>query len=228
METNLSLNRNQLKILALITMTVDHIGMLLFPRVELFRIIGRIAFPIFAYMIAEGCTYTHSRGKYLLQMASLALVCQLVYFFAMGSLYMCVLVTFSLSIGLIYALDLGRSRKGIFWAVPLGMLLLVFLLTLVLPRLLTGTDYGVDYGFWGVMLPIFAYLGVSKKDKFALFSAGMILLNRSYGGIQWYALLALLPIYFYDGTGGKVKMKYLFYIYYPAHLVALHFISQIL
>ena len=228
METNLSLNQNQLKIIALISMTVDHVGMLLFPHVQLFRIIGRLAFPIFAYMIAEGCTYTRNRGKYLAQMVSLALVCQLVYFFAMGSLYMCVLVTFSLSMGLIYAIDLGRSRKGLFWAVPIGMLALVFILTTVLPRLLSGTDYGIDYDFWGVMLPVFAYLGTYKKDKFALFSAGMILLNRSFGGIQWYSIAALLPIYLYDGTRGKKKMKYLFYIYYPAHLVALHFLSQIL
>jgi len=228
MESTLSLNQNQLKIIALITMTVDHIGMLLFPDVLLFRIIGRVAFPIYAYMIAEGCTYTRSRGKYLAQMASLAALCQLVYFFAMGSLYMCVLVTFSLSIGLIYAIDFGRSRKGIFWAAPVGMVALVFFLTNLLPRLLPGTDYGIDYDFWGVMLPVFAYLGVSKKDKFALFSAGMILLNRSFGGMQWYSLAALLPIYLYDGTRGKKKMKYLFYIYYPAHLVALHFLSQIL
>ena len=227
METNLSLNRNQLKMIARITMTVDHIGMLLFPNVLLLRIIGRMAFPIFAYMIAEGCTYTRNRGKYLAQMAALALVCQLVYLVAMGSLYMCVLVTFSLSIGLIYSIDLGRSRQGIFWAVPIAMVALVFFLTTVLPRLLRGTDYGIDYDFWGVMLPVFAYLGSYKKDKFALFSAGMILLNRSFGGIQWFSIVALLPIYLYDGTGGKKKMKYLFYIYYPAHLVALHFLSQL-
>jgi len=228
METNFSLSGNQLKLIALITMTVDHIGMLLFPHVQLFRIIGRLAFPIYAYMIAEGCAHTRSRGKYLAQMASLALICQLVYFFAMGSLYMCVLVTFSLSIGMIYAIDFGRSRKGICWAVPIGMLIFIFAVTTVLPRLLPGTDYGIDYDFWGVMLPVFAYLGVSRKDKFALFSAGMILLNRSFGGMQWYSMAALLPIYLYNGTRGKAKMKHLFYIYYPAHLVVLHFLSQLL
>lgn len=228
MQSKLSLNGNQLKLIALITMTVDHIGMLLFPRVMLFRIIGRIAFPIFAYMIAEGCTYTRSRGKYLLTMVSLAFLCQLVYFFAMGSLYMCVLVTFSLSIGLIYTIDLGRNKKGIYWAAPGGMLLFVFAATTVLPRLLQGTDYGVDYDFWGVMLPVFAYLGVSKKDKFALLSAGLILLSRDLGGVQWYCLLSLIPIYFYDGTRGSRKLKYLFYVYYPVHLVVLHGVSLLI
>ena len=60
------LSNNQLKILALLTMTVDHIGAYLFPRVMLLRIVGRIAYPIFAYMIGEGCRYTRNPKKYLL------------------------------------------------------------------------------------------------------------------------------------------------------------------
>ena len=104
-KTSWGLTGNQLKLIALITMTIDHMGMMLFPRVKILRAIGRIAFPIFAYMIAEGCRHTRNRRKYLLSMVSLAAVCQVVYFFAMGSLSMSVLVTFSLSIGLIYLLD---------------------------------------------------------------------------------------------------------------------------
>mgnify|MGYP002512812198 CR=1 FL=1 len=70
-----------LKLLAAACMLIDHAGMLLFPDKMWMRAVGRLAFPIFAYMIAEGCTYTRSRGKYFAQMAGLALVCQLVYFF---------------------------------------------------------------------------------------------------------------------------------------------------
>jgi len=83
----------------------------------------------------------------------------------------------------------------------------------------------VDYGFWGVMLPVFAYLGTSRKDKFALMAAGLILLNRAWGTLQWFSMAALIPLYFYNGTRGKRKMKNLFYIYYPAHLVALYLLS---
>ena len=92
------LTGNQLKIIALISMTCDHVGLQLFPDVLFMRILGRLALPIYAYMIAEGCRYTRNRRKYLLRMASLAAVCQVVYFFAMGSLYQCILVTFSLAI----------------------------------------------------------------------------------------------------------------------------------
>ena len=78
---------NQLKLIALVSMTVDHVGMVLFPKAMWLRLIGRLAFPIFAYMIAEGCRNTKGMTRYLGTLAASAAVCQLVYFFVMGSLY---------------------------------------------------------------------------------------------------------------------------------------------
>lgn len=52
------MNRNQLKIIACISMLIDHIGYVLFPDVTVLRLIGRIAMPIFAFFIGEGCLYT--------------------------------------------------------------------------------------------------------------------------------------------------------------------------
>ena len=88
------LTGNQLKIIAMLTMTCDHVGLQLLPQWGFLRILGRLALPIYAWMIAEGCRHTRSRKKYLLRLASLAALCQIVYFIAMGSLYMCILVTF--------------------------------------------------------------------------------------------------------------------------------------
>ena len=107
----IGMNSNQLKIVALLAMTCDHVGKLLFPLIDILQIVGRLAFPIFAYMIAEGCIHTKSKKKYLLTMAGLGLICQIVYFVAMDSLYLCVLVTISLSIGLIYVLDYAIEKK---------------------------------------------------------------------------------------------------------------------
>ena len=64
---------NQLKILALVTMTIDHVGVVLLPQYLVLRIIGRLTYPIFAYMIAEGCFYTHSKRRYLGGIFALAL-----------------------------------------------------------------------------------------------------------------------------------------------------------
>ena len=72
------LNNNQLKILALVTMTADHVGLQLLPQYDILRVIGRLAFPIFAYMIAEGCRYTRDRKRYLLTLALMAAVYQIV------------------------------------------------------------------------------------------------------------------------------------------------------
>ena len=60
-EKGFGLTNNQLKLIAMLSMLIDHVGMLLFPGVRVLRIIGRLAFPIFAYMIAEGCAHTRSR-----------------------------------------------------------------------------------------------------------------------------------------------------------------------
>ena len=216
------LTSNQLKLLAMLTMTLDHIGVQMFPGVLWLRIVGRLAFPIYAYMIAEGCAHTRNRRKYLLQMAGLALLCQLVYFFAMGSLFQCILVTFTLSILLIYACDTG-SR-------PLTALALlgVAFVTVALPRLLPGTDFAIDYGFFGVLVPVAVYLGKTHREKLLFMAFTLAALAWSFGGIQWYSLAALLPLALYGGQRGKRRMKWLFYLYYPLHLAAIYGISLLL
>ena len=223
------LTGNQLKLIALITMTIDHVGMMLLPQVRILRAIGRIAFPIFAYMIAEGCQHTRNRKKYLLSMVFFAAVCQVVYFIAMGSLSMCILVTFSLSIGLIYLADYahagGRFGSAGLWAALCGVFFLCYLAHDVLfPK----TDFGIEYGLWGVLLPLFAHLGARKQKTLQYFTIGLAILALTWGGIQCFCLAALPFLALYNGKRGKYKMKYLFYIYYPLHLVLLQGLSLLL
>lgn len=216
------LSGNQLKLLALLSMTLDHIGLQLLPRLEILRILGRLALPIFAYMIAEGCRYTRSRRRYLATMAAMALVCQGVYFFAMGSLYQCILVTFSLSIALIYLTDHAMHRQSAAaWLPALLGFGAAYFLSNVLPGLLPGTDYGIDYRFAGIVLPVLISLGRIKREKLALTAVGLVLLALQSGGRQWFALAALLPLALYSGKRGRRNLKNLFYIYYPAHLAAI-------
>ena len=222
------LTGNQLKIIALIAMTIDHIGMMLFPGDAWFRIAGRLAFPIFAYMIGEGCAYTRSRSRYLGKMAGLALACQIVYYLFLGSLYQCVLVTFALSIGLIFLLDEARRRGTLGSWTPAALgLAAVYALTEILPPVLAGTDYAVDYGFWGVLLPVLVYLGSTKEKKVLNWTLGLVLLGMAYGGVQWYALAAVPLLALYNGRRGKRKLKNLFYIYYPAHLAAIYLLELV-
>lgn len=225
----LRLSNNQLKIIAMITMAMDHIGVSLFPQVLWLRIIGRLAMPIYAYMIAEGCRHTRSQGRYLATLALMGIACQLVYFFAMGSLYMSILITFSLSIVLCILLHQATVKKTVVsWICVALAVAAVFFLCEILPRLLPGTDYGIDYGFFGVLLPVLIFLG---KDKFSRLNAafiGLCCISLQHDATQWFSLLALPLLALYNGQRGKWKMKWFFYFFYPVHLVLIHFISLLI
>jgi len=215
------LTGNQLKILAMIAMTCDHVGLQLLPQYPLLRLIGRLALPIYAYMIAEGCRHTRSRKRYLLRLVLLASVCQLVYFFAMESLYQCILVTFSLSVGLIYLMDDRHGRPR--WGWLYTALAAAFFLCQVLPDLLPGTDFAIDYGLPGALLPVLIYEGGIKG-----LLVGLALTGLKSGGVQWLAFLSVPLLLLYNGQRGRANIGRLFYWYYPIHLVVIHGISLLL
>ena len=219
------LTGNQLKILALISMTCDHVGLVLLPQFPVLRIIGRLAFPIFAYMIGESCRHTRNLDRYFRTMGLFALVCQVGSFLATGSLYQSVLVSFTLSIGLVWLLKNAKFSPviNILWITAgLGT---VFFLCHGLPYLLPGTDYSIDYGFPGVILPVLVFLGGGKVWGLPLFGAGLVTLSLYYGGIQWWCLAALILLALYNGKRGNTGMKKLFYFYYPAHLVVIYLLG---
>lgn len=216
---------NALKILAAVFMTLDHMGLMLFPDQILFRILGRLTLPIFAYMIAEGCKYTRNRKKYFAMVFGLGAVCQIVYWFVDHSLYFSILITFSLSILMIYALQVWNETKT-----AVSGLSFVALVTAVwwLNQVFT-----IDYGFWGCMLPVFAALPhKTAYDRYPVsiltLGLGLIFLALDIGGIQIFSVLALPLLLAYSGRRGRWNMKYFFYIFYPAHLVILEAIALLL
>ena len=223
------LTGNQLKLLALFAMTCDHVGLQLLPQFIILRIIGRLAAPLFAYMIAEGCRYTHDRGRYLGRLLGMAALCQIAYFAAMRSLYQCIFVTFSLSVCLIYALDSAvRRRTPSSVLLAAAALAAAVFITVELPRILIHTDFDVDYGLWGVMLPVLVYFGRGKWEKLALITIGVSLLGLHYGGAQWWGLLSVPLLALYNGKKGTWNIGPLFYWYYPAHLVVIYGLSLLL
>ncbi len=225
-QTKPGLTGNQLKIIAMLAMTCDHVGLQLLPQLGFLRILGRLALPIYAYMIAEGCRHTRSRKGYLLRLAGLGFACQIVYFVAMGSLYQCILVTFSLSVCLIYALEAWENQKT--WASAakaFAMLGLAFFLCVVQPKLLQGRDFAIDYGLLGVLLPVLAYFG---KHKWLAVTLGLVLLALNCGGNQWWALAAVPLLMCYNGQRGSRNIGKLFYWYYPVHLVVIYGLSLLI
>ncbi len=223
------LNNNQLKILAMLSMLADHVGMALFPEIELLRILGRISFPIFAYMIAEGCLHTRNRLRYLGTMAVFAAVCQVVYTVATGSLYQNILVTFCLAAVTIFALDYFLKKKNLLSALAaLITVVSVVLVCVVLPKLPFMKDFYVSYGLAGVLFPVAVYFAPTKPLKLLASAVMMVLLSISalqLGILQWFCFLALPLLLLYNGKRGEAKLKYLFYIFYPVHLGVIYLIQ---
>lgn len=223
-QTRNGLTGNQLKIIAMVTMTCDHVGMQMFPHLLWLRLIGRLAMPIYAYMIAEGCRHTRDRKKYLLRLLGLGLLCQAVYLVAMGSLYQCILITFSLSVLLIGRLDdVEKKKTAQAWGNLFLSTVFIFAFCVVLPDLLPHTDFEVDYGLPGVLLPVLIY-GAGNRGLLV----GLALAALKYGGVQWLAFLAVPLLLLYNGQRGKTNIGKLFYWYYPVHLVVIYGLSLLM
>ncbi|MBR2388375.1 MAG: hypothetical protein IKB02_06350 [Clostridia bacterium] len=243
MTSRFSLSSNALKIIALISMTIDHIGLMFFPQYNIFRIIGRIALPIFSFMIAEGCRYTKNKLRYFLTVFLLGMVCQIAYGLYSDDIYLNILLTFSISILLVYAL---QNIKNAFFdtserLITKAISVFVFILA-VAAVYIVNLFIVIDYGFFGCVLPVFASIfhvpkncessKLTKLDNnlssVLLLSFGMLLLTIASGINQAWCFLSLPFLLLYSGKRGKLRIKYFFYLYYPAHLLLLEAISLII
>ena len=236
------LSGNVLKWIAAIFMVIDHVGVILFPEMLILRILGRISFPIFAFMIAEGCRYTRNKARYLLTMLGVGSVCQIVLFFYNRSMHMNVLLTFSLSALLIFSF--AYFKEQLFAERPLLPLCLFGALVfsgMLAGVILLGNFVELDYGVAGCMVPLFAALlhpPKGRKDTFLhridypiwrvlTMGIGLLPMSLGYSKIQYFCLLSLPLLMLYSGKRGKYRMKYFFYVFYPAHLLLIQGIAYL-
>lgn len=234
-----------IKLIAAITMFIDHMGLMLFPHEDIFRIIGRLAFPIYAYCIAEGFRYTRNRLKYFLQIFILGALCQIVYTIVDGVLYLGILITFSISLVIMYFADCAKTAfddreshlctvAGKLFGTKLSnksdRIISVTLCAISVSAAFVLTRFiAVDYGFIGILLPVFASFFEDKPRRMIAFSACLVALciesTPQSNLIQYWSLLAVPILAAYNGKRGKYRLKYFFYIFYPAHLVLLYSID---
>ncbi len=230
-----------LKVIACIFMAVDHVGLILFPKHEIFRIIGRLAFPIFAFFIAEGSRYSKHKLKRFLSILSIGLFFLIFYFFYDDQLYGNVFLTFSCSIFLDQLIYISKKEffEKSFSFKWLG-LLVISVVSLILLYILFDIMH-FEYGFWGMLLPVFVNLTNFKDiqapkrlvsfdchvSKMILLTLGLLPLSitGNLGTMQFYSFLAVIPLFLYNGKVGYKKMKYVFYIFYPAHLLIIEGIA---
>lgn len=221
----LTISGNTLKIIAMISMLIDHAGLLLFNDNEVMRIIGRLAFPLFAFLLAEGCYYTKNKLRHFLEIFILGALCQVVYFIQSNEWYFGVLITFSFSIPIVYSIIYSKKRPA-FCPITIILIILSYFLCEILPTLIPRAGLYFDYGFFGLLLPVFICLFNNKWLKLFSTAVGIIILCLALDrNTQWFSLFSLIPILLYNGQKGKLKLKYTFYIFYPLHLAILYLIA---
>lgn len=236
-QETMGLSQNQIKLLAAASMVLDHVGMQLFPQYTLLRIIGRLAFPVFSYCIWEGSHRTHHPWQYLLRLFGMGLLCVAGYYVYTGTFYGNILITFSLSLCALYAFRYwqtcwGQGKVAVRLAgvcVMLGCVVGIGLLC----RWVT-----IDYGFFGVMLPLFAELAACMRERclgmgwqqksvgLIGFAVGLLAVSLQIGGIQIFSLLAIPFLIAYNGKRGEKNLKQFFYWFYPVHLLLIGLVSM--
>lgn len=222
------MNRNILKIIAVISMVIDHIGAYLLPSYFWMRWIGRLAFPIFAFFIAEGLKYTKNRKKYVLTLFIFAIISQVPNALLTSWYDLNILFTFLISILIIYLVETFNKLE-----VLKLISLIIISVTLIICDL-----YGiVDYGIFGVLLVVVFYF--IKDRKISLIIGGVCLILITLRNMlfdqftvqsmcQITSVLAIALLFSYNGQRGRVNLKWLFYIFYPAHLVVIYIIQVLI
>ena len=219
------MNRNVLKIIAVISMIIDHIGLFILDNNIICRCIGRLAFPLFAFFISEGMIYTRSRKKYVLNLSIFALISQIPFSLLINWYNLNILFTFLIAIAFIVLIE--EYKKASKMPLILKNLLVTISIVLLFMFLLLGEILEfIDYGLIGVALVVCFYFVRSKLRLLVgafiicMFTIKVVLVN-GFALINLYRLFALgsiVLLMFYNGKKGKANLKYLFYLFYPIDL----------
>lgn len=212
--------RELLKWIAIATMTVDHVGAVLFPDFEVLRFIGRFSFPLFAYLLVLGIESTHNIRNYLFRLFVFALVSQVPFFLAIGEEpFDSFNIFFTLTSGLVF---LHFFRKNSVFAI------FPIVLSLFLP---------FDYGAYGIAVIGCMYM-LRANTKFGI--TALFIINALFlvpWNTQFFSIAAIPLVVLHnrgslnltEGPPAKLVIplwrKYFFYLYYPLHLALLYVIK---
>jgi hypothetical protein len=218
-----------LKLVACLTMLIDHIGAVFVPGYT-FRIIGRIAYPIYCFLLAEGVTHTRNRKQYgirlLMAMFLAEIPFDLLFFGRITWEHQSVMVT--LLLGFLYAVAMSSfSAMG-------------HLLMLLVPFAFLGELLHCDYGGWGVAMIGLFVITMDVPNRRLCQALCLILLGWVMGGRmihigtlefprQVLCVAAMIPICLYDGQKKRDQLwvRRMFYLFYPVHLLVLYVVRRI-
>lgn len=223
-----NLDTNFLKLIAIVSMTIDHFYKAFWPDNFILALIGRMAFPLFAYCLVVGCLYTRSIKKYLLRLSIFAVVSQPFFVMAFHPTWqgfveniLVANIFFTLVAGVLVVSALMDIKKR-WWMIGIALLMEIFL--------------GLDYGLYGIVMMAIFYLCRNNSKLSLLFVFLWMCWTSLFGDfvhifgvgidLQFFALLALPLIYIHTSVNPKIP-KFFFYGFYPAHLLVLFFCRRL-
>ena len=230
-----------LHIIAMIFMFCDHIWGTIVSGNDWLTCIGRLAFPIFAFLTVEGYFHTKNFKKYMKRLLIFALITEIPFNLAIGGNFLYpfhqnVLWTFLIALTAIYLLEKIKNKK-IWLKILLGILIVIFSSVLGLLTM-------VDYYHYGILTVLIFYFFRGKKwwnylsQLICLWYINVKMMGGMYYEInlldkiieisqQGLALFALIPIWLYKGKQGPYNktIKYIYYAFYPVHLLILAIIG---
>lgn len=224
------LDGTMLKMIALVSMLVDHVGDMFFPEVMWMRMIGRLAMPLFSFCIAEGYAHTRNPKKYLMRMGIFALVSEIPFDLAFGGKigldHQNIMFTFLLSIIAIMLFDkiLGeKNPQTDKYSIYRAVIAILSVALISILSLITKADYTVF-----AVLGVFLFYVLRHKHHLVRCGIGVAFLamTRTMG---YYSAtgFSIIPLALYNGKRGK-GMKWLFYAFYPGHLLLLYILKKVL
>ncbi len=233
-----TLTGSQLKLLAACLMFLDHIGAALLEvgavratlsyetiiqlrQLDFFlRSIGRLSFPIYCFLLAEGFHFTKNVSRYAARLGLFAILSELPFDLAFSDTFV------------------DNAHQNVYFTLFLSLLTLIWLESWLkcppdgIPRFLsrllplgcgaaTGALLHVDYGAFGVLFPVLLWWFREEPGKQTFLGCAALLW-------EFPAPLAFLPIRLYGGERGKHSYKIIFYLFYPVHLLILYGLRQII
>ncbi|NLM28289.1 MAG: TraX family protein [Clostridiaceae bacterium] len=242
------LNGFQIKLIAIISMVIDHTGIVFFPGVIAFRIIGRIAFPLFAFFITEGFRHTRSVKKYMFRLFLCAVLFQIPDWIFGSEEMRRIFISWGwesvpsidYELNIFATLFLGIAAISLYDKLKEKHIAYSWLAVAVIATV--AQVIGADYGAYGVFYIIVFYIAEKDIRKMLI---GWTILHALYAAyeaassyavygvfafphsIQLYSLLSIGIIALYNGERGR-KMKYFFYLFYPLHMIVLYVIDALI
>lgn len=220
---NRHFGRSFFKMAAMLSMLCDHIAFVLIPAADypelyyIMRAAGRIAFPLFCFMLVEGFTHTHNKGKYIIRLLVFAVISEIPFDLA--------------SSGLVFDWD----SQNVMWTLLIGFIVMYCIeqlynnymakFIIIIAGGMAAYFMHTDYSIFGVFVIAMLYLFRYNK-KTSMVVMGILIITQSR--IEMFALLSIPFILNYNPAQNNVKLpKYFFYAFYPAHLFILYVIYHL-